>query len=409
MVMAQKLQKVTLQMDIVSLITCDDPDCIVAIFSRQFLSRTKTRKGKTEDMRATPATQCRSPSLQKRFEERFEGLANAQKLRSCQAKVFLIRDALRSEGFRTDKWVDSSVFSAGGENLVERLEEEHGVSIVVQPPACGAKESKVTILGNTQEVHNKIIRQFAREELERRLEASSEDLAVLEDQSKSEQKQRDASNFCFPSTWGRRIGGDGAGLKLVALPAEGSEEWFFYLDEFHKTSDSKAFTLIGVQRVENEWLWRHHSLHKATIKNEKWLFHGTPKEHAKAICANGFNRSYAGKNAAAYGDGTYFARDSSFAVPFSCFPKILKANETYCMFLAQVLVGEFTGGYFGMKEPPRKGERPLEETTMAAAASRYDSVVDEPVNPSIFVVFKDFQAYPTYLITFKVRSPDVLS
>lgn len=274
---------------------------ILTVVSRRFFQHAKAEVGETAKTTATPDNrdaQCRSPSLQRRFEERFEGLVIAQRLRSCQARVFLIRDAARSEGFRTDKWVDSSVFSAGGEDLVERLEEEHSVSIVVQPPVSDAKESKVTILGSTQEVHNKIIRQFAREMLERRLDAL-DDLAVLEKQTdEEEQKDRDGRDSCFPSTWERRIGGDGAGMTLVSLSKEGSEEWFLCFDEFHKTCNSKAFTLIGVQRVENERLWRHYSLHKATIKNEKWLFHGTPKEHAKAICANGFNRSYAGKEKA---------------------------------------------------------------------------------------------------------------
>ena len=31
----------------------------------------------------------------------------------------------------------------------------------------------------------------------------------------------------------------------------------------------------------------------------------------------------------------------------------------------------------------------------------YDSVVDDIVNPSIYVVFFDNQCYPEYLITFK--------
>lgn len=72
------------------------------------------------------------------------------------------------------------------------------------------------------------------------------------------------------------------------------------------------------------------------------------------------------------------------------------------MFLAQVLVGESTQGAFGMKEPPRK--RGETAGGMVGAKSRYDSVVDKPEAPKIFVVFKDFQAYPTYLITFKLRS-----
>ena len=42
-----------------------------------------------------------------------------------------------------------------------------------------------------------------------------------------------------------------------------------------------------------------------------WLFHGTDEDTVKKIVQQGFNRSFAGKNATAYGKGVYFARDAS--------------------------------------------------------------------------------------------------
>ena len=61
------------------------------------------------------------------------------------------------------------------------------------------------------------------------------------------------------------------------------------------------------------------------------------------------------------------------------------------MYLAKVLVGEYTEGSSGLKAPPKKG----------TGTALYDSVVNNVSNPSIFVVFPDNHAYPEYLICFR--------
>lgn len=92
--------------------------------------------------------------------------------------------------------------------------------------------------------------------------------------------------------------------------------------------------------------------------------------------------------AAAFGNGTYFAVNASY----SC-------NSTYSvpnaqghkhMYLCKVLTGDFTKGAGGMFVPPPKN----------ANCDLYDTVVDNPAAPTIFVVFRDDNAYPEYLITF---------
>ena len=65
------------------------------------------------------------------------------------------------------------------------------------------------------------------------------------------------------------------------------------------------------------------------------------------------------------------------------------------MYLARVLAGEYTKGRQGMITPPPKG---------SDATDVYDTVVDNPADPTIFVVFYDNQCYPDYLITFKWES-----
>ena len=44
-----------------------------------------------------------------------------------------------------------------------------------------------------------------------------------------------------------------------------------------------------------------------------WLFHGTDEATVPKITQQGFNRSFCGKNATAFGKGVYFARDSAYS------------------------------------------------------------------------------------------------
>ena len=63
------------------------------------------------------------------------------------------------------------------------------------------------------------------------------------------------------------------------------------------------------------------------------------------------------------------------------------------MYYARVLVGDYTKGNSSMLVPPNKNTADSYET--------YDSVVDNPANPTIYVMFQDYEYYTEYLITFK--------
>jgi poly [ADP-ribose] polymerase 10/14/15 len=58
-----------------------------------------------------------------------------------------------------------------------------------------------------------------------------------------------------------------------------------------------------------------------------------------------------------------------------------------------VLVGKYTKGKEGLIIPP-----PIDENNQIV---RYDSVVDNVINPLMFVIFYDYRSYPEYLVTFK--------
>lgn len=63
------------------------------------------------------------------------------------------------------------------------------------------------------------------------------------------------------------------------------------------------------------------------------------------------------------------------------------------MYLARVLVGEYTVGQQGLLAPPPKD---INDPTVV-----YDTVVDQDPNPNVFVAFYDWQCYPDFLITFQ--------
>ena len=96
---------------------------------------------------------------------------------------------------------------------------------------------------------------------------------------------------------------------------------------------------------------------------------------------------------AVYGDGVYFATSASTSM------KYCKPFEGLCyMYYCRVLVGDYTTGRAGIKEPPIKDIDTQEW---------FDSVVDNEESPSMFVIFNDTQVYPEYLLTFSNDPHDI--
>ena len=91
-----------------------------------------------------------------------------------------------------------------------------------------------------------------------------------------------------------------------------------------------------------------------------------------------------------YGQGVYFAVDFNYSARKEYSPAA--ADGTKYVFQCRVLTGQYAVGRGDMKEPP---QRP------GGSKFRYDSVVNDLADPRIFVVFKDTQSYPEYLVAFK--------
>uniref|UniRef100_A0A673LPA2 Poly [ADP-ribose] polymerase n=1 Tax=Sinocyclocheilus rhinocerous TaxID=307959 RepID=A0A673LPA2_9TELE len=153
-----------------------------------------------------------------------------------------------------------------------------------------------------------------------------------------------------------------------------------------------------IQRIQNMDLRRLYEGRKIELENkngsvgaaEKILYYGTSEESCSSIMKSNFNRNFAGQNGNStnYGHGTYFAVNTSYSAQNKY--AVPAADGTQLMFVARVLTGYYGLGQADMRTPP-----------VHVAPDRYDSVVDNMQNPSMFVVFHDCQAYPDYLITFK--------
>lgn len=202
------------------------------------------------------------------------------------------------------------------------------------------------------------------------------------------------------SAW-HLLGPEASGLdeevRLMPL-AEDSEEFGDTVQLFYATLEElyNKIHIVKVERLIHPLLYKQYQLKKASMEKacqsravERVLFHGTTEQSSREICLHGFNRSFCGKNAALYGLGVYFAAKAAVSAQEQYSPCGTDGNKY--IFVAKALTGDYTLGSRDMRAPP------LREA--AGAPRRYDSVVDNLSEPSIFVIFNDTQAYPQYLIT----------
>ncbi|XP_029633941.1 protein mono-ADP-ribosyltransferase PARP14-like [Octopus sinensis] len=190
----------------------------------------------------------------------------------------------------------------------------------------------------------------------------------------------------IPDTWSPME--DGELIKIV--PVKNGPEYDDIQATFSRNLPS--YRIIKIERIQNKTLYqgyqalkRKFEVENPNITNEvDGLWHGTAEGSIDGINKSGFNRSYCGKNATAFGNGVYFARrirysaNDKYSVP--------DANKTKRIYKCSVLVGRMMQGHRRLK----------------VLQDSYNSAVDDIQRPRIYVVFHDFQAYPNYLITFSV-------
>ncbi|XP_076018631.1 protein mono-ADP-ribosyltransferase PARP14-like isoform X2 [Genypterus blacodes] len=186
----------------------------------------------------------------------------------------------------------------------------------------------------------------------------------------------------------------GEAFQKVVVP-QNTQEYQGVAQGFHNTVNQ--YTIRKIERVQNFYLWQAFKLCKKRIvdKNglaelgEKMLYHGTSEKSCSCIEKDGFDRSFAGAHGTLHGAGVYFAVEASYsATKFS--PR--DASGLGRLYVARVLTGRYTVGSPSMRAPPPRAA--------SDPTDRFDSLVDNQQQPSMFVIFHDDQAYPEYLITF---------
>ncbi|NXK54094.1 PAR12 polymerase, partial [Chauna torquata] len=185
------------------------------------------------------------------------------------------------------------------------------------------------------------------------------------------------------------------GYKLVEL-SYASSEYRKIQRLFEKTM--KDYNICRLQRIQNPTLWQVFQWQKEQMKklnkskwvDERLLFHGTNPSHVPAICEQNFDWRICGTHGTMYGKGSYFARDASYSHEYCS-----SRSGHYSMFVAQVLVGKFVRGDSEYLRPPPRPSNPNRLPL---------TCVDDPDDPSIFVIFEKYQIYSAYILEYNSRA-----
>ncbi|XP_077975400.1 uncharacterized protein LOC120333057 isoform X2 [Styela clava] len=197
----------------------------------------------------------------------------------------------------------------------------------------------------------------------------------------------------IPSHWENMS--ENENLKYVRLTSSCAE--FREIEENLGKSLSN-FNINSIHRIQNKRLYNRYQQEKRRVAKlypgeniEMKLFHGTKADIANKIATDGFDRGYCGSaNDVAFGNGVYFAKNASYSnnIKYATPEK----NNERTIIVANVITGEYQRGSRGMKSADR----------ISSSAEMYNCVVDNTTNPTIFVIFVDAGAYPSYLIKYTV-------
>ncbi|XP_021254183.1 poly [ADP-ribose] polymerase 14 isoform X1 [Numida meleagris] len=335
-------------------------------------------------------------------EAEYEELRDLQK--RLNMALFLGDNFIRITGFSSDVWFAYSaiqemilrVKTAKYEtikaelyqNLIEwkYLEKDSYVSFdsmtnLRLESAFIAKQKDVSVVINKKKYTVDIGGRYATDEKGQRITLTRTD------------KSADQESTALPEKWDDM---QNQQVKVVELKPD-TKEYKQVAEMFLRTSPSLNLKIEKIERIQNPSLWKVYQIKKCQMddkngnkNNEKLLFHGTSVDSLTFINSYGFNRSYAGRHAAQYGNGTYFAVNASYSA-HDTYSKP-DANGKKHMYLARVLVGEYSTGTQGAITPAAKNA--------GNSVDLYDSSTDNMNNPSMFIIFSDIQAYPEHLITF---------
>ncbi|XP_067656555.1 protein mono-ADP-ribosyltransferase PARP14-like isoform X2 [Haliotis asinina] len=297
-----------------------------------------------------------------------ESLRNIEKEESETERASLLSQTVQWAYFEKDKTVDKKDFDSKENAAIEKAFRNNEKSCKVNVKKTTIEIDFSSMEGNAKKTKYSIIRRDLMQEAKQ---------SIFDPPSHWQSMADDVNVHTFP------VAADDAEFKIVA-------------GEFMKTINNSNATIQKVERIQNRSLYQQYTAKTKQLErqnpqgtqNESWLWHGTSTDAIDSINAHGFNRSYCGKNATAYGQGVYFAVGANYSAQ-DTYSRPDTKGQKY-MYLVRVLTGEYTKGAHGMRVPPTK----------AGSTVLFDSVVNDINNPAMYIVFNDTQAYPDYLVTF---------
>ncbi|XP_059482669.1 poly [ADP-ribose] polymerase tankyrase-like [Neocloeon triangulifer] len=176
----------------------------------------------------------------------------------------------------------------------------------------------------------------------------------------------------------------------------------------HNGTKISKYNIVQVYKVKNSKLWNKYTERRYEMARdyprgklvpEIRLFHGT--NHADKIVRDGFNVDCSNPNGM-FGKGIYFADLSSKSSQYTfegCNTACKSHNIVYCTScIRKMLVCKVALGKSYEATAPMNG--------ILQAPQGYHSVIAKPrsgfLNYSEYIVYNNYQAYPGYLIEYKV-------
>ncbi|XP_071382569.1 protein mono-ADP-ribosyltransferase PARP12 isoform X1 [Centroberyx affinis] len=294
------------------------------------------------------------------------------------------------------KWVEYGIEESGdapASVTSQTLENVYLADRETDIPFGAGKQKYILYFKGTpgaQQMYQQNIQYKTKREVRRRPRFVSAHEVELKLKSTSSDSSTSSTAEAVPAHWDKNALLDFS-YKLV--PLSNSMKEYGMVEKLFKLTMPHS-VINSIKRIQNPSLWRMFQWQKEQMKeknggkpvDERYLFHGTDESLIDAICEQNFDWRVCGVHGTHYGKGSYFANAASYSDRYAK----IKSSKNKIMFVALVLVGEFTKGSSSYVRPPAKG------TTNRL----YDSCVDSETNPNIFVVFDKLQIYPEYLIDY---------
>lgn len=207
-----------------------------------------------------------------------------------------------------------------------------------------------------------------------------------------------SSTLSIPSHWTKTKGGFEkiGGYELVDVDPK-SEEFGVMAAAVSSTITKKKVKVTKVTRIENAALWAFYAMTRAHIAkrnkgdaNERLLFYGERSApNMETIIKLGFDVRVA--QSGNFGQGLYFGVNASY-----CDAGLVKENKDGSkeVFVCNVAIGETAKGEKNLRRPPPKDPK-------LPSGDIFDSCVDDPKNPSLYILFNQSQAYPSYIVRYE--------